>query len=72
MTVKDLWLHTGHDIYLDRGENAAPLKLPTAGRLQAEHAGLLVVSIDIRTRSMEPPYLLVKAAAPEDKKEENQ
>lgn len=57
-TMQSLWLATTNDIYLVRGEQA-PLKLPTGGRLQAEHAELLVTRIEIQTRASEAPCLLV-------------
>ena len=64
-TVKDIWIRSTCDIFLDRGEGVEPLKLPTGGRLQIEHAELLVVSIIIRARVSESPYMLLKTAAPE-------
>lgn len=65
VTVKDIWTRSTCDIFLDRGEGAEPLKLPTGGRLQIEHAELLLVSMIIRTRASESPYMLLKTAAPE-------
>lgn len=65
MTVKDIWIRSTCDIFLDRGEGAEPLKLPSGGRLQIEHAELLVVSIIIKTRASESPYLLLKTTSPE-------
>ena len=65
MTVKDLWDKTTCDIYLYRGEDKEPLKLPTGGRLQIEHAELQGVDIILRGRLMEPPYLVVKAGKEE-------
>lgn len=57
-TVQSLWLATTNDIYLVRGD-LPPLKLPTGGRLQAEHAELIVQKIEIQTRASEAPFLLV-------------
>lgn len=37
MTVKELWKATTADIYLAR-QGKEPLKLPSGGRLQIEHA----------------------------------
>ena len=65
VTVKDIWTRSTCDVFLDRGKDAAPLKLPTGGRLQIEHAELLVVSIRIRTRASESPYLLLQTTKPE-------
>lgn len=65
MTVKDIWIRSTCDIFLDRGEGAEPLKLPSGGRLQIEHAELLVVSIIIKTRASESPYLLLKTTRPD-------
>lgn len=65
MTVKDVWIRSTCDVFLDRGEDAEPLKLPTGGRLQIEHAERLVVSIIVRSRSMEGPYLLLKTTEPD-------
>lgn len=65
LTVKDIWIRSTCDIFLDRGEGLQPLKLPTGGRLLLEHAELQVVSILIRTRASESPYMLLKTAAPE-------
>ncbi len=65
VTVKDIWTRSTCDIFLDRGEGVQPLKLPTGGRLQIEHAELLVVSIIIRARASESPYMLLKTTAPE-------
>ena len=58
MTVKELWMSTTADIYLTR-RGAEPLKLPTGGRLQIEHAAKKIWRIQIRTRASESPYLLV-------------
>ena len=58
MTVRDLWLTTTNDLYLVRGDQLA-LKLPTGGRLQVEHAELIVQKIEIQTRASEAPCLLV-------------
>ena len=58
MTVRELWMSTTADIYLTR-RGRPPLKLPTGGRLQAEHAEKKVWRIQIRTRASEAPYLLV-------------
>lgn len=63
MTIQDLWSVTTNDIYLVRGDQAA-LKLPSGGRLQAEHAELLVTRIEIQTRASEAPFLLVWARDP--------
>ena len=65
VTVRDIWTRSTCDIFLDRGEGVQPLKLPSGGRLQIEHAELLVVSIIIRARASESPYMLLKTAAPE-------
>lgn len=65
-TVKDIWLLSTCDLYLDRGEDRPPLKLPSGGRLQIEHAERLVVSIIVKKRSMEGPYLLLKTTGPEE------
>ncbi len=65
VTVRDIWIRSTCDIFLDRGEGVQPLKLPTGGRLQIEHAELLVVSIRIRTRASESPYLLLQTTKPE-------
>lgn len=64
MTVYDLWKATTNDIYLVRGEQA-PLKLPTGGRLQAEHAELEVTRIEIRKCASEAPRLLVWTRDPD-------
>lgn len=58
MTVKELWMATTADIYLTR-KDRDPLKLPSGGRLQIEHAEKKVWRIQIRTRASESPYLLV-------------
>lgn len=58
MTVKELWMATTADIYLAR-KAREPLKLPSGGRLQIEHAEKKVWRIQIRTRASESPYLLV-------------
>lgn len=63
-TVQSLWLATTNDIYLVRGEQA-PLKLPTGGRLQAEHAELEVTRIEIRKCASEAPRLLVWTRDPD-------
>lgn len=60
MTVKELWMVTTADIYLAR-KDREPLKLPSSGRLQIEHAEKKVWRIQIRTRASESPYLLVAA-----------
>ena len=65
MTVKDIWIRSTCDIFLERGEGLQPLKLPTGGRLLLEHAELQVVSILIRTRASESPCMVLKTAAPE-------
>lgn len=59
MTVKELWMATTADIYLVR-QGKEPLKLPSGGRLQIEHAEKKVWRIQIRTRASESPYLLVE------------
>lgn len=51
---------TTADIYLAR-KGREPLKLPSGGRLQIEHAEKKVWRIHIRTRASESPYLLVDA-----------
>lgn len=58
LTVGALWHATTNDIYLAR-EGQGPLKLPAGGRLQLEHAELVVKSIQICTRMSEAPYYLV-------------
>ena len=59
MTVYDLWKATTNDIYLRR-YGQTPLKLPSGGRLQLEHRGLIVRKIEIVTRASEAPCLLVE------------
>ncbi|MBQ1790449.1 MAG: hypothetical protein II008_09735 [Oscillospiraceae bacterium] len=59
MTVYDLWLATTDDIYLRR-YGRTPLKLPSGGRLQLEHRGLIVRKIEIAARASEAPCLLVE------------
>ena len=59
MTVKKLWDVTTCNIYLKRPERE-PLKLPSGGRLQIEHAELRVKKIELVKRSMEPPYMVVE------------
>lgn len=58
MTLQELWKATTADIYLAR-KDREPLKLPSGGRLQIEHAEKKVWRIQIRTRASESPYLLV-------------
>lgn len=65
MTVQELWKATTADIYLTR-KGQEPLKLPTGGRLQIEHAEKKVWRIQIRTRASESPYLLVDAVEVEE------
>lgn len=64
MTIYDLWSVTTNDIYLMRGD-LPPLKLPTGGRLQAEHAELEVTRIEIRKCASEAPRLLVWTRDPD-------
>ena len=65
MTVKELWMATTADIYLAR-KDREPLKLPSGGRLQIEHAEKKVWRIQIRTRASESPYLLVDTGEGEE------
>ena len=65
MTVKELWMATTADIYLAR-KDREPLKLPSGGRLQIEHAEKKVWRIQIRTRASESPYLLVDTVEVEE------
>ena len=58
-------MSTTADIYLSR-KGREPLKLPTGGRLQIEHAEKKIWRIHIRTRASEAPFLLVDAVEEEE------
>lgn len=60
ITVKDLWEVTTNDIVIYYEKNANKrVKLPAGGRLQIEHAELIVTRIEVVKRSMEPPFFNV-------------
>lgn len=60
MTVKDLWETTTCDVVIyGEGNPLRTVKLLSGGRLQVEHAEMIVKKIDIVKQSMEPCYLKV-------------
>lgn len=67
MTVRDVWLRSGCDLYVRRQkENGEPRKLPAGGRLPDEDGRMLVISILPRKYASEStPHLVLTVAPPE-------
>lgn len=65
MTVRDIWSKSTCDIFIYRDAfRERRTKLPSGGRLQIEHAELIVDDIAIVTRASESPYLLLRVEDP--------